>query len=77
MNTNIKNIAVTFTFVTLITGMMLANIIAPDKEFSFSERRLLAVCRISPQACFLTTSWLKSWKSIFWTNLSCGMGSEA
>ncbi|HOJ83609.1 MAG TPA: DHHW family protein [Bacillota bacterium] len=42
MNANFKNIAVTLSFVTLITGMMLANIIAPDKEFSFSERRLLA-----------------------------------
>lgn len=37
-----KNIAVASSFTLLITGMMLANILAPDREFSSSERRLLA-----------------------------------
>lgn len=36
-----KNIVVTFCFIIMISGFMLANIIVPDAEFSFSERRKL------------------------------------
>ena len=41
MKKNIKNIAVSFSFIILITVFMLANILMPDKEFSKSERRRL------------------------------------
>ncbi len=36
------NIIVTFSFAVLISGFMLANIITPSKDFTFSERRKLA-----------------------------------
>lgn len=39
MGTELKNIIVTWGFVLLISGFMLANIFAPHQEFSFSERR--------------------------------------
>lgn len=42
MDYKIKNIIVTILFFVFITGFMLANIIMPDTEFSFSERRRLA-----------------------------------
>jgi len=38
----VKNIVVTFCFIAIIFGFMLANAIAPDAEYSFSERRRLA-----------------------------------
>ena len=41
MKDNIKNIIVTVSFFVIICGLMLANIIMPDLEFSFSERRKL------------------------------------
>ena len=41
MKNNIKNIAVSFCFIIIIFGFMLANIILPDKEFSYGERRKL------------------------------------
>ena len=41
MKNNFKNIAVSFSFIIVIFGFMLANIIMPDKEFSYSERRKL------------------------------------
>ena len=41
MKNNIKNIAVSFSFIIIITVIMLANMIMPDKEFSRSERRRL------------------------------------
>lgn len=41
MKNNIKNIAVSFSFIIIITVFMLVNIIMPDKEFSRSERRRL------------------------------------
>lgn len=42
MNTNVKNIAVTFCFAFVLFGFLLANIILPDQEFTYSERRRLA-----------------------------------
>ena len=41
MKNNLKNIVVSSAFIVIIFGFMLANIIMPDKEFSFSERRRL------------------------------------
>ncbi|NYB75594.1 hypothetical protein HZF24_15710 [Sedimentibacter hydroxybenzoicus DSM 7310] len=41
MKSNIKNTIVSAAFIMIIFGFMLANIIIPDKEFSFSERRRL------------------------------------
>lgn len=41
MKNNIKNIVVAISFVIIIGSIMLANIIVPDKEFSYSERRKL------------------------------------
>lgn len=41
MKNNIKNIIISITFIMLIWGFMLANIVSPDNEFSFSERRRL------------------------------------
>ena len=41
MKSNIKNIAVSLGFVIIIFSFMLANIIMPDKEFSYGERRKL------------------------------------
>lgn len=41
MKNNFKNIAVSFSFIAVIFGFMLVNIIMPDKEFSYSERRKL------------------------------------
>lgn len=41
MKDNIKNIIVTVSFFVIVCGLMLANIIMPDSEFSFSERRKL------------------------------------
>lgn len=41
MKNNIKNIAVSLSFIMIIFGFMLANIIMPDEEFSYSERRRL------------------------------------
>lgn len=37
-----KNIVVTFCFIIIISGFMLANVIVPDAEFSLSERRRLS-----------------------------------
>ena len=42
MKNIIKNLAVSFSFIIIIFGFMLANILMPDKEFSYSERRKLA-----------------------------------
>lgn len=41
MKNKIKDLAVSFSFVIIICGFMLANIFIPDKEFSYSERRRL------------------------------------
>lgn len=41
MKNNVKNIVVSASFVVIIFGFMLVNIIMPDKEFSMSERRRL------------------------------------
>lgn len=41
MKNIIKNLAVSFSFIIIIFGFMLANILMPDKEFSYSERRKL------------------------------------
>ncbi|HCX63248.1 MAG TPA: hypothetical protein DHU59_12540, partial [Clostridiales bacterium] len=41
MKNNIKNMVVSAAFIMIIFGFMLANIIMPDKEFSYSERRRL------------------------------------
>lgn len=38
----VKNIVVTFCFIIIISGFMLANVIVPDAEFSLSERRRLS-----------------------------------
>ncbi|HHV95620.1 MAG TPA: hypothetical protein GXX37_03960 [Clostridiaceae bacterium] len=38
---DIKNVMVTVLFIVFITGFMLANILLPDSEFSYSERRRL------------------------------------
>lgn len=43
MKNNIKNIIVIACFITIITGFMLINIIIPDDEVSYYERRRLAV----------------------------------
>jgi hypothetical protein len=42
MKNKFKNIAVSFSFIIVIFGFMTANIIVPDKEFSYGERRRLA-----------------------------------
>jgi hypothetical protein len=42
MKTNSKSIAVTFSFVFILLGFMLANIIMPDQDLTYSERRRLA-----------------------------------
>ena len=42
MKNHVKNIVVTVCFMTTIFGFMLANILVPDKEISYSERRTLA-----------------------------------
>ena len=42
MENKTKNIIVTIVFFVFITGFMLANIIFPDAEFSYSERRRLS-----------------------------------
>lgn len=41
MKNNIKNMVVSAAFIMIIFGFMLANIIMPDKEFSYTERRRL------------------------------------
>lgn len=41
MKNNIKNMVVSFSFILIILGFMLANIVIPDDEFSYSERRRL------------------------------------
>ncbi|WP_312831909.1 DHHW family protein [Sedimentibacter saalensis] len=41
MKNNIKNIVVIVSFIIIIWGFMFANILIPDNEFSFSERRRL------------------------------------
>lgn len=41
MTNRLRDYVVTFGFVGLLVGMMLANLLTPDKELSFSERRRL------------------------------------
>lgn len=41
MKNNIKNIAVSFSFFIIIFSFMAANILMPDNDFSYSERRRL------------------------------------
>ncbi|WP_313340209.1 DHHW family protein [Sedimentibacter sp.] len=41
MKNNIKNIVVSAAFIMIVFAFMLANIVIPDKEFSYSERRRL------------------------------------
>ncbi len=41
MKNNIKNIVVSVSFIIIIWGLMLANVVTPDSEFSYSERRKL------------------------------------
>lgn len=41
MNNNIKNKIVSVSFIMIICSFMLANIVIPDSEFSYSERRRL------------------------------------
>lgn len=41
MKNNIKNIVVSVSFIIIIWGLMLANVVTPDNEFSYSERRKL------------------------------------
>lgn len=41
MKNNIKNIVVSVSFIMIIWGLMLANVVTPDNEFSYSERRKL------------------------------------
>ena len=49
MNDKLKNIVLIVLFLAVIIGFMTANIISPDKEISFSERRKL---RSSPEFSF-------------------------
>ena len=41
MNDKLKNIILSVLFLTVLVGLMLANIITPDKDISISERRKL------------------------------------
>lgn len=41
MKNNIKNMVVSISFIMIICVLMLANIVTPDNEFSYSERRRL------------------------------------
>ncbi len=53
MKNNIKNIVVSAGFVMIIWGLMLANALTPDNEFSYSERRrLIAVPDFSADKLF-------------------------
>lgn len=39
MTTNLKNIVISLSFLVLITGVLLANLLLPDREYSLTERR--------------------------------------
>lgn len=53
MKNNIKNIVVSASFILIIFGFMLANILTKDKEFSNSERRrLLTLAEFSVEKLF-------------------------
>jgi hypothetical protein len=46
MKDNVKNIVVTICFFIITSGFMMANLIMPDAELSFSERRRLAAAPV-------------------------------
>ncbi|WP_139903014.1 DHHW family protein [Clostridium thermarum] len=65
MKNNFKNITVTVSFMCTIFGLMLANILMPDKELSYSERRTLAKPPAFSMKKLLTGDYFEEYEKYF------------
>lgn len=62
MKDRISNIAAVAVFIVLIYGLMLTNIIMPDREISYSERRRLARRPEMSTNSLLSGEWFESYE---------------